>query len=310
MKAIQTGCVQVSTSSSRRSQVGIVALKIVPTTTCKVDSCSLTTVRVILVTVLATPTLIIVYLTAHLLTRRVHVSTSRTILSVVLSSCLPTILITQTQLFRRSNLTGSTLWWISEASWPMTQQPTLTVCVSMLWTMWMLTFSKSLQITSKQPMVLTSPKLMRSNTCHTWKRGLPTTHTTTRILKGHNCRLIMPFVMLLPTFWCVIKIHVCSLGTWLLLWIVVWIHEVLTIRTVNVWPTIFSPVPTIRKRKPLSNVSSVIVSTQICLVTISPVMKSRRPSRFTMRISIQLTRLMRLTTCHLSMPSCWPTRTL
>lgn len=60
------------------------------------------------VTVLATPTLTIVCLTAHRLIRRVHVSTSRTILSVVLSSCLPTILITQTQLFRRSNLTGST----------------------------------------------------------------------------------------------------------------------------------------------------------------------------------------------------------
>ena len=153
MKATQTGCVQVSTSSSRLSQVGIVALKIVPMTTCKVDSCSLTTVRVILATVPATPTLTIVCLTAHRLTRRVHVSTSRTILSVVLSSCLPTILITQTQLFRQSNLTGSTLWWISEASWPMTQQPTLTVCVSMPWTMWMPIFSKSLQITSKQPMV-------------------------------------------------------------------------------------------------------------------------------------------------------------
>ena len=30
----------------------------------------------------------------------------------------------------------------------------------------------------------------------------------------------------------------------------------------------------------------------------------KKASRFTMRISIQLTRLMRLTTCHLSMPSC------
>ena len=153
MKATQTGCVQVSTSSSRLSQVGIVALKIVHTTTCKVDSCSLTTVRVILATVPATPTLTIVCLTAHRLTKRVHVSTSRTILSVVSSSCLPTILITQIQQFRQNNLTGSTLWWISEASWPMTQQPTLTVCVSMPWTMWMPIFSKSLQITSKQPMV-------------------------------------------------------------------------------------------------------------------------------------------------------------
>ena len=108
VKAIPTGCVQVLISLSRLSLVGIVALKIVHTTTCKVDSCSLTTVRVILVTVLATPTLTIVCLTAHRLIRRVHVSTSRTILSVVLSSCLPTILITQTQLFRRSNLTGST----------------------------------------------------------------------------------------------------------------------------------------------------------------------------------------------------------
>ena len=279
-------------------------------TTCNVDSCSLTTVRVILATVLATPTLIIVCLTAHLQTRPVHVSISRTILSVVLSSCLPTILTTQTQLFKRSNLTGSTSWWISEVSWPMTQQPTLTVCVSMPWTMWMLTFSRSLQITSKQPMVLTSLKPMRSNTCHTWKRGLTTTHITTRTLRGHNYRLIMPFVMLLPTFWCVIKIHVCSLGTWLLLWIVVWIHEVLTIRTVNVWPTIFSPVPTILKRKPLFNVSFTLVSIQMCLATISPVMKSRKPSRFTMRILIRLTRLMRHTTCHLSMLSCWPTRTL
>ena len=109
VKAIPTGCVQVLISSSRLSQVGIVALKIVHTTTCKADSCSLTIVRVILVTVLATPTLIIVCLTAHRQTRVGHVSTSRTILSVVLSSCLPTILITQTQLFRRSNLTGSTL---------------------------------------------------------------------------------------------------------------------------------------------------------------------------------------------------------
>ena len=38
--------------------------------------------------------------------------------------------------------------------------------------------------------------------------------------------------------------------------------------------------------------------------TISLVMKSRKPSRFTMRILIRLTRLMRHTTCHLSMPSC------
>ena len=109
VKATQTGCVQVSTSSSRLSQVGIVALKIVPMTTCKVDSCSLTTVRVILATVPATPTLTIVCLTAHRLTKRVHVSTSRTILSVVSSSCLPTILITQIQQFRQNNLTGSTL---------------------------------------------------------------------------------------------------------------------------------------------------------------------------------------------------------
>ena len=310
MKATQTGCVQVSTSSSRLSQVGIVALKIVHTTTCKVDSCSLTTVRVILATVPVTPTLTIVCLTAHRLTRRVHVSTSRTILSVVLSSCLPTILITQTQLFRQSNLTGSTLWWILEASWPMIQLPTLTVCVSMPWTMWMPTCSKSLQITSKQPMVLTSLKPMPLSTCHTWKLGLPTTHTITRTLRGHNFRLIMPFVMPLPTSWCVIKIHVCSLGTWLLSSTVVWIHVVLTIKMVNVWLTIFSPVPTIRKLKRLSNVSSVIVSIQICLATISLVMKSRKPSRFTMRILIRLTRLMRHTTCHLFMLSCWPTRTL
>ena len=279
-------------------------------TTCKVDSCSLTTVRVILATVPVTPTLTIVYLTAHRLTRREHVSTSRTIQSVVLSSCLPTILITQTQLFRQNNLTGSTLWWISEASWPMTQQLTLTVCVSMPWTMWMPTFSKSLQITSKQPMVLTSLKPMQSSICHTWKLGLPTTHTITRTLRGHNFRLTMPFVMPLPTSWCVIKIHVCSLETWLLSSIVVWIHVVPTIKMVNVWLTIFSPVPTIRKLKRLSNVSSVIVSIQICLATISLVMKSRKPSRFTMRILIRLTRLMRHTTCHLSMPSCWPIRTL
>ena len=192
----------------------------------------------------------------------------------------------------------------------MTQQPTLTVCVSMPWTMWMLTFSRSLQITSKQPMVLTSLKPMRSNTCHTWKRGLTTTRITTRTLRGHNYRLIMPFVMPLPTSWCVIKIHVCSLETWLLSSIVVWIHVVPTIKTVNVWLTIFSPVPTIRKLKRLSNVSSVIVLTQIYLVTISLVMKSRKPSRFTMRILIRLTRLMRHTTYHLSMPSCWPIRTL
>ena len=310
MKATQTGCVQVSTSSSRLSQVGIVALKIVHTTTCKADSCSLTTVRVILATVPATPTLTIVCLTAHRLTRRVHVSTSRTILSVVLSSCLPTILITQTQLFRQSNLTGSTLWWILEASWPMTQQLTLTVCVSMPWTMWMLTFSKSHQTTSKQPMVLTSLKPMPLSTCHTWKLGLPTTHTTIRTLRGHNFRLTMPSVMPLPTSWCVIRIHVCSLGTWLPSSTVVWIHVVPTIKTVNVWQTIFSPVLTIRKLKRLFNVSSVIVSTQICLVTISLVMKSRKPSRFTMRILIRLTRLMRHTTYHLFMLSCWPTRTL
>ena len=256
------------------------------------------------------PTLTIVCLTAHRLTKRVHVSTSRTILSVVSSSCLPTILITQIQQFRQNNLTGSTLWWISEASWPMTQQPTLTVCVSMPWITWMPTFSKSLQITSKQLMVLTSLKPMPSNTCHTWKLGLPTILTITRTLRGHNFRLIMPSVMPLPTSWCVIKIHVCSLGTWLPSSIVVWIHVVPMIKTVSVWLTIFSPVPTILKRKPLSNVSSVIVSTQICLVTISPVMKSRRPSRFTMRILIRLIKLMRLTTCHLSMPSCWLTRTL
>ena len=47
-------------------------------------------------------------------------------------------------------------------------------------------------------------------------------------------------------------------------------------KTVNVWLTIFSPVPTIRKPKRLFNVSSVIVLTQICLVTISLVMKSKK----------------------------------
>ena len=52
------------------NQVGIAVLKIVHMTTCKVDSCSLTTVRVILATVPATPTLTIVCLTAHRLTRR------------------------------------------------------------------------------------------------------------------------------------------------------------------------------------------------------------------------------------------------
>ena len=159
-------------------------------------------------------------------------------------------------------------------------------------------------------MVLTSLKPMPSSTCHTWKLGLPTIHTTTRTLREHNFRLTMPSVMPLPTFWCVIKIHVCSLGTWLLSSIAVWIHVVSTIKTVNVWLTIFSLVPTIRKPKPLFNVSSVIVLTQICLVTISHVMRSRKPSRFTMRILIRLTRLMRHTTCHLFMPSCWPIRTL
>ena len=74
--------------------------------------------------------------------------------------------------------------------------------------------------------------------------------------------------------------------------------------TVSVWLTIFSPVPTIQKLKRLFNVSSVIVLTQICLVIISLVMKSRKPSRFTIRILIRLTRLMRHTTCHLSMLSC------
>ena len=77
---------------------------------------------------------------------------------------------------------------------PMTQQLTLMVCVSMPWTMWMPTFSKSHQTTSKQPMVWTSLKPMPSNTYHIWKLGLPTTHTTTRTLREHNFRLIMPFV--------------------------------------------------------------------------------------------------------------------
>ena len=192
----------------------------------------------------------------------------------------------------------------------MTQQPTLTVCVSMPWTMWMPTCSKSHQTTLKQPMVLTSLKPMPLNTCHIWKLGLPTILTTTRTLRGHNFRLTMPFVMPLPTSWCVIKIHVCSLGTWLPSSIVVWTHVVPMIKTVSVWLTIFSPVPTIQKLKRLFNVSSVIVLTQICLVIISLVMKSRKPSRFTIRILIRLTRLMRHTTCHLSMLSCWPTRTL
>ena len=157
-------------------------------TTCNVDGCSLTTVRVIWQPYPTTPT------RHYRLLNRTPTNQTGTRKyfkdnSIGGLEFLPTILTTQTQLFKQAT-TGSTSMNIGSI-WPMTQQPTLTVCVSMPWTMWMLTFSRSLQITSKQPMVLTSLKPMRSNTCHARKRGL-TTHITTRTLRGHNYRLNVP----------------------------------------------------------------------------------------------------------------------
>ena len=187
----------------------------------------------------------------------------------------------------------------------MIQVPTLTVFVSMRWTMWMRTSCRLLLTTSRKNTVSQTMKPTLLPTCQSLKLGLTTIINTTRIPRVLSCLSTIHYV---KRFWrlsCVRAITVAAWSAWLLtLLTTVQVSR----NTRHVMPIIFSCVPMIVKCKlfwPISSVSRLIQKQMD-----SPLlwMSSNRPLKSTMRTCVRLIKSTLSTISRLPMPQCWPTR--
>ena len=189
----------------------------------------------------------------------------------------------------------------------MIQVPTLTVFVSMRWTMWMRTSCRLLLITSRKNTVWLIMKLMPLPTCQSLKLGPTTTINTTRIPRVLSCPLTIRYV---KRFWRLFCVRAITVAAWS-----VWLLTLLTTVQVSrnthlVMPTTFSCVPMIVKCKLFWLISSVSRLIQKQMVSPSPWMSSNRPSKSTMRTCARLIKSTLSTISQLPMPQCWPTRTV
>ena len=137
-----------------------------------------------------------VSLTAHLPVKLGHLSTSLTSQMVVMSSYFPTTFDNSNPAVQAEQLNW--LHFMMNFGSIVANDPTanLTESVSMRWTMLMQTCSKLPLTTSSLATRLEKVKKRLLSTCLSWKLGLTTTLTTTRIPRVLNCRLTTSFVFL------------------------------------------------------------------------------------------------------------------
>ena len=189
----------------------------------------------------------------------------------------------------------------------MIQVPTLTVFVSMRWTMWMRTSCRLLLTTSRKNTVSQTMKPTLLPTCQSLKLGLTTIINTTRIPRVLSCLSTIHYV---KRFWrlsCVRAITVAAWSAWLLtLLTTVQVSR----NTRHVMPIIFSCVPMIVKCKLFWLISSASRLIQKQMVSPSLWMSSNRPSKSTMWTCARLIKSTPSTIFQLPMPQCWPTRTV
>ena len=189
----------------------------------------------------------------------------------------------------------------------MIQVPTLTVFVSMRWTMWMRTSCRLLLITSRKNTVSQIMKQMPLLICQYLKLGHTTTTNTTRIPRVLSCPLTIPYVKCFWQLSCVRAITVVAWSAWLLtLLTTVQVSR----NTRHVMPIIFSCVPMIVKCKLFWLISSASRLIQKQMVSPSLWMSSNRPSKSTMWTCARLIKSTPSTIFQLPMPQCWPTRTV
>ena len=189
----------------------------------------------------------------------------------------------------------------------MIQVPTLTVFVSMRWTMWMRTSCRLLLTTSRKNTVSQTMKPTPLLTCQSLKLGPTTIINITRIPRVPSCPLTIHYV---KRFWqlsCVRAITVAAWSEWLLtLLTTVQVSR----NTRHVMPIIFSCEPMIVKCKLFWLISSASRLIQKQMVSPSLWMSSNRPSKSIMRTCARLIKSTPSTISQLPMPQCWPTRTV
>ena len=187
----------------------------------------------------------------------------------------------------------------------MIQVPTLTVFVSMRWTMWMRTSCRLLLTTSRKNTVWQTMKPTPLLTCQSLKLGPTTIINITRIPRVPSCPLTIHYV---KRFWqlsCVRAITVAAWSEWLLtLLTTVQVSR----NTRHVMPIIFSCEPMIVKCKLFWLISSASRLIQKQMVSPSLWMSSNRPSKSIMRTCARLIKSTPSTISQLPMPQCWPTR--
>ena len=189
----------------------------------------------------------------------------------------------------------------------MIQVPTLTVFVSMRWTMWMRTSCRLLLTTSRKNTVWLTMKPTLLPTCQSLKLGHTTTINTTRIPRVLSCPSTIHYV---KRFWRLSCVRAITVVAWNVSLLILLTTVQVSRNTRHVMPIIFSCVPMIVKCKlfwPISSASRLI---QKQMVSPSLWMSSNRPSKSTMRTCARLIKSTPSTIFQLPMPQCWPTRTV
>ena len=189
----------------------------------------------------------------------------------------------------------------------MIQVPTLTVFVSMRWTMWMRTSCRLLLTTSRKNTVWLIMKPTLLPTCQSLKLGLIMTINTTRIPRVPSCPLTILYVR---RFWRLSCVRAITVAAWNVSLLTLLTIVQVSRNTRHVMPIIFLCEPMIVKCKlfwPISSASRLI---QKQMVSPSLWMSSNRPSKSTMRTCARLIKSTPSTISQLPMPQCWPTRTV
>ena len=189
----------------------------------------------------------------------------------------------------------------------MIQVPTLTVFVSMRWTMWMRTSCRLLLTTSRKNTVSQTMKPTLLPTCQSLKLGLTTIINTTRIPRVLSCPLTIHYV---KRFWQLSCVRAITVAAWNVSLLTLLTIVQVSRNTRHVMPIIFLCEPMIVKCKLFWLISSASRLIQKQMVSPSPWMSSNRPSKSTMQTCARLIKSTPSTISQLPMPQCWPTRTV
>ena len=187
----------------------------------------------------------------------------------------------------------------------MIQVPTLTVFVSMRWTMWMRTSCRLLLTTSRKNTVSQIMKQMPLLICQSLKLGLTTTTNTTRIPRVLSCLSTIHYV---KRFWRLSCVRAITVAAWSVSLLTLLTIVQVSRNTRHVMPIIFSCEPMIVKCKLFWLISSASRLIQKQMVSPSLWMSSNRPSKSIMRTCARLIKSTPSTISQLPMPQCWPTR--